>query len=45
MILNESAFETSVNPHDEINLLQAFGTAYVKYPNVESARKVNYLYY
>jgi len=40
MILNESAVEMQTAPHDEINILIAFETAYVKYPSVESAKKV-----
>jgi RNA recognition motif-containing protein len=40
MIFNEAAVEEEVHNHEEINVIQAFGTAYVKYPNVESAKKV-----
>jgi hypothetical protein len=40
MIFNEAAVEEGVNNHDDINVIQAFGTAYVRYPNVESAKKV-----
>jgi|LakMenEpi03Aug12_release.lakeMendotaPanAssembly.Ray.scaffolds.fasta_scaffold3303786_1 hypothetical protein len=40
MILNEAAVESCVQPHENMNIIHAFNTGYVKYPSVESARRV-----